>query len=107
VHDGTKHFRGGAKVYVIDAFWGMCDSVTVIGQHRKSRKLMCIHMPATHLENFRLKLVYSPAILDLMREHYAASGRSTLPGKEYAEQICAVVPRWESADARETQKGTL
>jgi hypothetical protein len=38
-----KHFRGGAKVYVIDAFWGMYDSVTVIGQHRKSRKWMCLH----------------------------------------------------------------
>ena len=38
---GTKHFRAGAKVYVIDAFWGTCDSVTVIGQHRSSRRFIC------------------------------------------------------------------
>ncbi|MBI5759525.1 MAG: hypothetical protein HZA46_13485 [Planctomycetales bacterium] len=69
VHNGTKHFRGGANVYVIDAFWGMCDSVTVIGQHRKSRKFMCVRMPARHVENLRLKLVYSPVVLALMREH--------------------------------------
>jgi hypothetical protein len=97
--DGTNHFRGGAKVYVIDAFWGMCDAVTVIGQHRKSRKWMCLHMPARHLENLRLKLVYSPAVLALMREHYSASGRSEPPGREYAEQICEIVPRWEASGA--------
>jgi hypothetical protein len=96
---GTKHFRGGAKVYVIDAHWGLCDAVTVIGQHRKSRKWMCLHMPARHLENLRLKLVYSPAVLALMREHYTASGRSEPPGREYAEQICAIVPRWDSGPA--------
>ena len=96
---GTKHFRGGAKVYVIDAFWGMCDAVTVVGQHRKSRKWMCLHMPARHLENLRLKLVYSPAVLALMREHYAGSGRTEPPGREYAEEICSLVPRWEPRQA--------
>jgi len=96
---GTKHFRGGAKVYVIDAFWGMCDAVTVVGQHRESRGWMCLHMPARHLENLRLRLVYSPAVLSLMREHYAATGRAEPPGREYAEQICAVVPRWGSGAA--------
>lgn len=94
--NGTTHFRGGAKVFVIDAFWGMCDAVTVVGQHRKSRKWMCLHMPARHLENLRLKLVYSPAVQALMREHYAASGRTEPPGREYAEQICAVVPTWDA-----------
>ena len=92
-HNGTKHFRSGAKVYVIDAFWGMCDAVTVIGQHRKSRQFMCLHMPARHIENLRLKLVYSPAVLALMSEHYTSTGRSEPPGKEYAEQICTLVPR--------------
>jgi hypothetical protein len=96
VRKGTKHFRSGAKVYVIDAFWGTCHSVTVIGQHRKSRMWMCLHMPARHLENLRPKLVYSPTVLTLMREHYAASGYIRPPGREYAEQICTVVPRWGS-----------
>ena len=98
-HNGTKHFRGGAKVFVIDAFWGVCDAVTVVGQHRKSRKWMCLHMPARHLEKLRLKLVYSPAVLALMREHYSATGRTEPPGREYAEQICAIVPRWDAGPA--------
>jgi hypothetical protein len=93
---GTKHFRGGAKIYVIDAFWGTCDDVTVIGQHRKSRKYMCLSMPARHIENLRVKLVYSPAVEALMREHYAKSGRPEPPGKEYAEQIAAAIPLWEA-----------
>lgn len=43
-HPGTRHLRGGAKVYVIDAFWGQCEAVTVIGQHRK---VSALH-PASH-----------------------------------------------------------
>jgi hypothetical protein len=95
--NGTKHFRGGAKVYVIDAFWGMCDAVTVIGQHRKSRRFICLHMSSKHVEDLRPRLVYSPAVLSLMREHYASAGRSEPPGKEYAERICDAVPRWQSS----------
>jgi hypothetical protein len=95
-YNGTKHFRGGTRVYVIDAFWGMCEAVTVIGQHRKSRQWMCLHMPARHLENLRLKLVYSPVVLALMREHFSAQGRCAPPGREHAEQICAIVPQWKT-----------
>jgi len=98
-HNGTTHFRGGARVYVIDAFWGLCNAVTVIGQHRKSRKWMCLNMPARHIENLRLKLVYSPGVQALMREHYVASGRTEIPGREYAEDICKKVPRWHAGPA--------
>lgn len=66
---------------------------------------MCLHMPARHLENLRLKLVYSPAVLALMREHYVASGRVEPPSREYAEQICAVVPQWEKARAEPEAPG--
>jgi hypothetical protein len=99
LRNGTKHFRGGAKVYVIDAFRGTCHTVTVIGQHRKSRKWMCLHMPAHHLENLRPKLVYSPTVQTMMREHYAASGRTEPPGREYVEELCAVLPHWGSPPA--------
>ena len=98
---GTKHFRGGAKVYVIDAFWGTCDTVTVIGRHRKSRRLMCLHMRARHIENLRVKPVYSPAIASLMREHYAESGQTEPPGKEYAERIAMAISLWVADDGWE------
>jgi hypothetical protein len=88
---GTKHFRAGARIYVIDAFWGTCDSVVVIGQHRKSRRFMRIAMRAKLIENLRPKLVYSPAVIRLIREHFA---EREIPTKEDAERICQVVPTW-------------
>lgn len=87
-HRGTKHFRAGAKVYVIDAFWGTLDSVTVIGQHRKSRRFMCIALKAKHIENLRAKLVYSPAVRRLAEEHFGKD--RALPTKEYAERLCGL-----------------
>ena len=41
---GTKHFRGGAKVHVIDAHWGTCEVVTVIGHHRASGRYAKLDM---------------------------------------------------------------
>ena len=94
---GTKHFRAGAKVYVIDAFWGPCHSITVIGQHRKSRRFMCLHMPAKHVENLSLKLVYSPAVRCLMEAHFAKSGYLSVPEKEHAQAILESIPKWQNS----------
>lgn len=87
-HSGTKHFRAGAKVYVIDAFWGTCNSVTVIGQHRKSRRFICIALRAKYLENLRVKLVYSPTVRCLAEQHFGPNRK--LPTKEDAERLCGV-----------------
>jgi len=84
---GTKHFRAGAKVYVIDAFWGTLDSVTLIGQHRKSRRFICIALKAKHVENLRVKLVYSPAVRRLAENHF---GTRPLPTREDAERLCGL-----------------
>ena len=96
--NGTRHFRGGAKVFVIDAFWGTCDSVTVVGQHRKSRRYLRLHMRAGALENLRVGLVYRPAVLAPIREHHAEVGRDAPPGKESAEQLCHSIPLWREPD---------
>jgi hypothetical protein len=89
---GTKHFRAGAKVHVIAAFWGMGDEVTVIGQHRKSRRYMCVSMAARHIENPRPHLVYSPAIVRLVHEHFAGNER-WIPTKDDADKLCALISR--------------
>jgi tRNA-binding protein len=86
---GTKHFRAGAKVFVIDAYWGNPGTVTVIGHHRKSGRLLCIALPAKHIENPRTKLVYSPTVRRLVEEHFG-SGRA-LPDKEYADRLCDLI----------------
>ena len=53
---GTKHFRGGAKVYIVGAYWGMCESVIVIGHHRASGKYVQMTLQKRYLENLRMKL---------------------------------------------------
>ena len=93
---GTKHFRGGAKVYIADAYWGMCNSVTVVGHHRASGRYVKIDIHVKRLENFRLELVYSPKVAaliqsDLHNKNYV--GRSYYT-KEYAEKIVAAIPLW-------------
>ena len=93
---GTKHFRGGAKVYIADAYWGMCDSVTVIGHHRSSGRYVKIDMHVKHLENFRLQLVYSPKVIELINKNIADKGYAEFDEytKEYAEKIVAALPLW-------------
>lgn len=85
-HRGTKHFRAGAKVYVID--WYSSDTVTVIGQHRKGRRYICIAMPSRHIENLRVKRVYGPTVVRLARAHFHADCR--WPDKAFAEHLCGI-----------------
>ncbi len=64
---GTKHFSGGTKVYIAPAQWGDgFEKVVVIGKPRHGSKLIEIVMPSERIENFRLKKVYKPEVLDQM-----------------------------------------
>ena len=38
IKKGTKHFSGGTKVYIIDWFPGMCETLIVVGRHRKAKR---------------------------------------------------------------------
>ena len=93
---GTKHFRGGAKVYIVDAYWGMCDSVTIVGHFRRGGRYIKIDIHVKRLENFRLELVYSPRVADFIREHYDEKSGTAFKRytKEYAEKIAASIPLW-------------
>lgn len=94
IRNGTKHFRGGAKLFVIDAYWGMCNSVTVIGHHRKSGRYIKIDINPKHLENFRLELIYSPTVLSLLHKHFEDKwGRYC---ESFAKQIITDVPLWKT-----------
>ena len=37
---GLRKFKGGAKVYIVGAFYGMGESIVVIGQHRSGGKFV-------------------------------------------------------------------
>jgi len=93
---GTKHFRGGAKVYIVDAYWGMCNSVSVVGHHRANGRYIKIDIHVKRLESFRLELVYSPRVAEFIREHYAEKSGTAFKRytKEFAEKIVASLPLW-------------
>jgi hypothetical protein len=68
---GTKHFSAGTKVYCFPPLWGDgYEKIKVIGRHRGSRRLVTMVLPAKRLTNWRVKLVYSPQIVALMKEHW-------------------------------------
>lgn len=60
---GTRKFHGGAKVYLAGAYWGMgAMDVTVIGNYRGKGYITC-SLKSHFLTNWRVELVYSPAVL--------------------------------------------
>ena len=89
---GTKHFRGNAKVYVIDAYWGMCETVTVIGHHRASGRYVKIDLPVKHLARLRMTLCYSPKVIELASEHWSRIYR--IPDRNEWEEKLAVIISW-------------
>ena len=90
---GTKHFRPGAKVYIIDWFPGMGYDVVVIAHHRKSNRPTKAIIRAKHIENLRVKNCYSLAAVRLIKEHQATQPAPELT-QEFAETLCQVLPNW-------------
>lgn len=61
---GTKAFRPGAKVYVIDTYPGTGDEqLTAVGRGRHTGRWITIDTGTRHLHTFRPRLVYAPAVL--------------------------------------------
>lgn len=68
---GTKHFSPNTKVYCFPPKWGDgYEKIKVIGRHRKTRKNVCIVIPAKLITNWRLQKVYRPYILNVMKTQY-------------------------------------
>ncbi len=67
---GLKMFTPGARLHVIDGFGGMgWDILNVIGRPRRSGRYVYASVPTEHLENWRVTLVHSPAVLRLIEKH--------------------------------------
>ena len=93
IRTGTKHFRPGAKVYIIDWFPGTCEDVVVIGHHRKSNRPIKAIIKAKFIENLRVKSCYSIAAVRLIKEHQATQPAPGLT-PEFAETLCQTLPHW-------------
>ncbi len=89
---GEKHFKAGAKVYVID--WCAGRRVIVVGRHRKSNRFIRIVIRVTSIERLRVKLVYEPTALKKIREHHGDHLHNL--SKEFAETMCTDIPHWQS-----------
>jgi len=85
---GTKHFKPGAKVYVVGDYPGMCETVTVIGQSRQGQ-YVTVSLPVWYLTRFRAKVVYSPAIIRRAATHACENrgGGSLMSENEVSQAI--------------------
>lgn len=86
---GTKSYRGGAKVYVVDTHPGMGhEQLTTIGRGRHTRVYITIDMATRNLHTFRPTAVHSPAVL---RRTAAAGVDGSWATREYAEELAALL----------------
>ena len=66
---GTKGFSGGTKVYLAPIQWGDgYERVVVLGKPRHKYGLAEMVIPLKHIENFRLKKVFEPNVLERMNK---------------------------------------
>ncbi len=71
---GTKHFPAGGKLWLSTPCWDLgFGEALAVGRHRGSPRLIGVVTRVVHLENFRVRAVYSP---DLHRrlETYPGTG---------------------------------
>lgn len=106
VRAGTKVFRPNAKVYVVNGYPGTgMEVVTAIGRGRgRSPRLVRADMPTKHLTNWRVRLVYSPAVLrritdpDIRFLGSLIADESPDPGSaEYRKRLERLAAVWPSA----------
>lgn len=94
--NGIRLFRGGAKVYIIGAYFGMCESVLLVGHHRKSVRLICSVVKAKHLENFKVKPIYKPKLREMAENRSVEQDGAYIPikSKDEMEGLAASLPLW-------------
>ncbi|MGW2179633.1 hypothetical protein ACWCXX_16335 [Streptomyces sp. NPDC001732] len=84
---GTKAYRGGAKVYVVDTYAGMGhQQLTTVGHGRHTGHWITIDTGTRHLHTFRARLVYAPAVLKRCPGTVTAT-------REEAEGLAALLER--------------
>lgn len=100
---GTRHFRGGAKVYIIDNYPGTCESVIVIGHERHSGRYVQLALKVWRLEDFRITTVYSPKVVQMVHEYY--DSRLLPLDLERAEYLCNASREWVEWEVRRKATG--
>lgn len=98
---GTKVYRGGARVFVIDTYPGMGSmDLTTVGQARDTGHWITIDTATRHLHTFRAKLVHSPAVLRRAEERWTENHT-----EERAREWAAGLERLATRYRREAHAG--
>jgi hypothetical protein len=96
IRAGLKHFAPGAKVWILPPQWGDGgEKVLVAGRHRGAAgSYIRIVVPRRHLTNFRVRVVYSPALLRALTKAWKGYdyGPSLWETREEAEGTAS---RWQ------------
>ena len=71
IRQGTKHFRGGAKVFIFPQFGGCGhENIRVIGLPRKSNKTINVIIPTKLITNVRVKKIYQQDLKRIITESF-------------------------------------
>ena len=93
---GTKHFKPGTKVYIVDWFPGGISDIVVVGLARKPRRFIKIVISVMWVENLRVKLCYNPSALKKIYSHFDTENDNVSRlTKEFAEEMERVIPTWQ------------
>jgi hypothetical protein len=79
---GVKHFPPGAKVWVLPPQWGDgADQLIIAGHHRGThgRGFARMVLARRHLTGFRVRSVYSPALIRALTRPLSELGRDHAP----------------------------
>ncbi|MFI7287818.1 hypothetical protein ACIBRY_14385 [Streptomyces anulatus] len=88
---GTKSYRGGSKVHVVDTHPGMGhEQLTTVGRGRHTGAYITIDMATRNLHTFRPVAVYSPAVL---RRVTTVGVDGSWATREHAEELAALLGR--------------
>ena len=71
IRHGSKHFRGGAKVYIFPQFGGGGhEYIRVIGLPRKRNKTIDVVIPSKLITNVRVNIIYQPNLMKKIAENF-------------------------------------
>lgn len=111
---GSKHFAAGAKLYCFPAQWGDdYDQIEAVGRHRATHRYVKMIISSSWLENWRVQLVYSPAVVRMLWPDWDGSEHSKTAAQSYIDmmknrlaqkRVQAGIPVWDTSSPGESDK---
>jgi len=61
--------------------------------------MMKLVLAVNFLENFKSKVCYTPAVIALIKEHFASDDITRLT-REFSESLCVTLPLWKAEEMK-------